>query len=274
MRASDGLASIGDVAERFQLRTSALRFYEEKGLVTPATRQNGRRLYGPASVRRVGLIRMWQQHGLLSLDDIGTLFVPAVPRTRWRGVLETRASVLDEELRVIRTACEYLRYFLTCTSDNPLKTCPYIRRDLDEMFGFQGEGPCIIGALARRYDVRTSTIRYYEDEKLMTSIRVRGRRHYGREELHRLGFIVLCRQFGHLSLDDVAVMLRDDVTHGAWQAVVRGRLAALEQRIARNTGAVRYLEHWLTCPGDDLIGVCPYLARALDDFLEASTPRG
>jgi MerR family redox-sensitive transcriptional activator SoxR len=55
--------TIGDVARRAGLATSAIRYYERAGVMPPAERVGGRRRYGPGAVRRLGVIGIAQQAG-------------------------------------------------------------------------------------------------------------------------------------------------------------------------------------------------------------------
>ncbi|HUD36177.1 MAG TPA: MerR family transcriptional regulator [Streptosporangiaceae bacterium] len=41
------------VARRLGLRASAIRYYEQRGLLNPVARRAGRRWYGPAQIRRL-----------------------------------------------------------------------------------------------------------------------------------------------------------------------------------------------------------------------------
>lgn len=67
------MLTIGQLAEKAGLRTSALRYYEEEGLLIPDARsQAGYRLYGPEAVQRLRLIQRAQRLGF-SLADIRTL---------------------------------------------------------------------------------------------------------------------------------------------------------------------------------------------------------
>ncbi|MGH3694213.1 MAG: MerR family transcriptional regulator [Pseudonocardiaceae bacterium] len=50
------LISIGQAADRLGLNPSALRYYDERGLVTPAARRAGRRVYGLEELRRLAFI--------------------------------------------------------------------------------------------------------------------------------------------------------------------------------------------------------------------------
>lgn len=65
--------TIGQLAKRLDLRTSALRYYEEQGLLIPAGRTDaGYRLYAPAAERTLRFIQRAQRLGF-SLADIRTL---------------------------------------------------------------------------------------------------------------------------------------------------------------------------------------------------------
>jgi MerR family transcriptional regulator, redox-sensitive transcriptional activator SoxR len=63
---------IGQVAERAGLRKSAIRYYEEIGLLPEPERVSGQRVYGPSVLRRLALIDVSQRAGL-SLDEIREL---------------------------------------------------------------------------------------------------------------------------------------------------------------------------------------------------------
>jgi MerR family redox-sensitive transcriptional activator SoxR len=61
--------TIGEVAERSGVATSALRFYEEQGLIHPERNDSGHRRYPRAVIRQVAFIVFAQKVGL-SLDEI------------------------------------------------------------------------------------------------------------------------------------------------------------------------------------------------------------
>jgi MerR family redox-sensitive transcriptional activator SoxR len=62
--------TIGEAAERCGVATSALRFYEEKGLIHSERNGSGHRRYPRAVIRRVAFIVFAQKVGL-SLEEIG-----------------------------------------------------------------------------------------------------------------------------------------------------------------------------------------------------------
>ena len=62
--------TIGEVAKRSGVATSALRFYEEHGLIKAERTDSGHRRYSRAVIRRVAFIVFAQRIGL-SLEEIG-----------------------------------------------------------------------------------------------------------------------------------------------------------------------------------------------------------
>ena len=91
--------SIGEIARHTGLRTSALRYYEEQGVLPPVARINGRRRYDTEMVRAVEVLRFAQQAGF-TLDEIKTLFRgfdsgPTLS-ARWRALAKTKLAELDE----------------------------------------------------------------------------------------------------------------------------------------------------------------------------------
>ena len=101
--------SIGDLADRSGVRTSALRFYESRGLISSQRTSGNQRRYGRETLRRVAVIRAAQILGL-SLEEIeralSQLPDARTPNRRdWERLSGTWRSVLDgriEELEALR----------------------------------------------------------------------------------------------------------------------------------------------------------------------------
>ena len=98
--------TIGEMASRSGVRTSALRYYEERGLISPERTTGGQRRYARDTLRRVAVIRAAQVLGL-SLEEIRTA-LGELPRARtpdehdwerlsqtWRGTLDARIAELQ-----------------------------------------------------------------------------------------------------------------------------------------------------------------------------------
>jgi MerR family redox-sensitive transcriptional activator SoxR len=107
--------TISEVARRSGVASSALRFYEERGLIASERVGSGHRRYPRAVLRRIAFIVFAQRVGL-SLDEIGAelAVLPAdrVPTRRdwsrlsqdWRERIDERIAEL-ERLRVGLTEC-------------------------------------------------------------------------------------------------------------------------------------------------------------------------
>lgn len=99
------LLTVGEVAERAGVATSALRFYEAHGLIRSERNAAGHRRYRADVLRRVAFVRVAQRVGL-SLGEIGTALAdlpdartPTVRdwnrlASRWRPMLEERMKLL------------------------------------------------------------------------------------------------------------------------------------------------------------------------------------
>jgi MerR family transcriptional regulator, redox-sensitive transcriptional activator SoxR len=94
--AATSLLSIGEVAARTGLRTSALRYYEAEGLLPADARIGGRRRYAPEAVERLRMIRFCQALGF-SLTEIRAILEPPrgpAQKARWRGLVDTKLDDL------------------------------------------------------------------------------------------------------------------------------------------------------------------------------------
>lgn len=97
------LLTIGEVARRSGVATSALRFYEERGLLTSDRSRSNHRRYRRAVIRRVAFIVFAQRVGL-GLEEIGIelakLPADAVPgHTDWEKLAGTWHARIDERIR-------------------------------------------------------------------------------------------------------------------------------------------------------------------------------
>jgi MerR family redox-sensitive transcriptional activator SoxR len=93
------MLTIGEVARRAGIRTSALRYYESIGLLPMPSRVNGLRRYDASTVGLLAVIRLAQQAGF-TVAEIQTLlhgFTPETPpAARWRPLAQAKLAELDE----------------------------------------------------------------------------------------------------------------------------------------------------------------------------------
>src|SRR4051812_20116485 len=93
---SDVSMAIGELAARAGVSTSAVRYYERRGLITPDARRSGQRRYRMSSLRRLVFIGMLQDAGL-ALDEIaGVLGASSV--AEWKAIAARRLESLDEQI--------------------------------------------------------------------------------------------------------------------------------------------------------------------------------
>jgi DNA-binding transcriptional MerR regulator len=123
------LMTIGEVAARSRLSTSAIRYYERRGLVRADTRRSGQRRYREETLRRIVFVGMLQDAGL-ALDDIeGILDAPDV--RAWKAIARARLDALDEEIAQMQRAREYLAGALLCRFDHPATECKIMGMEID-----------------------------------------------------------------------------------------------------------------------------------------------
>ncbi|WP_208902911.1 MerR family transcriptional regulator [Streptomyces incarnatus] len=123
--------TIGEVADRLGISAPTLRYWEERGLLRPAARQSGRRLYGATELRRIALIRIWQESGMLSLDEIATVLAGRTETGHWRETVHGRLAAIDEQIDRLGRARVYLVHYLDCPRDRPAEECPVVHREVD-----------------------------------------------------------------------------------------------------------------------------------------------
>ncbi|WP_378740897.1 MerR family transcriptional regulator [Nocardia brasiliensis] len=128
-RSGDGLVGIGAAARRFGLAESALRYWEQRGLLRPAQRRSRWRLYGRDELHRIGLIQMWRETGLMNLDEIAAVL--AARNHEWRQAVLGRLDEINQQQQRLATAKAHLEHLLTCPDANPADECPYLRAMTD-----------------------------------------------------------------------------------------------------------------------------------------------
>jgi DNA-binding transcriptional MerR regulator len=120
-----------------------------------------------------------------------------------------------------------------------------------------------IGEVARRADVATSTIRYYERRGLLApDARSSGQRRYREETLRRLVFIGLMQDAG-LALDEIEGVLHASSV-AEWKVIAARRLDLLDDEIARLQHAREYLAGALLCRYDHPATDCKIMGAEID----------
>jgi DNA-binding transcriptional MerR regulator len=113
--------SIGELAARFGLATHVLRHWEDAGLLSPARRVAGRRVYGAAHVTRVAEILLGKDAGF-SLEQLRELFT-APDRERRREVLRSQLAQVRERIARLTLSQTLLEHGLRCRHQD-YQSCP------------------------------------------------------------------------------------------------------------------------------------------------------
>ena len=105
---------IGEVADRTGVTQRTLRFYEEKGLLTPADRmEGGFRLYSEADIGRIRLIKQLQQLLGFSLAEIKEMVEAEETRATLRATRPGEAIEPDAQRARFEQGLRALRSQLT-----------------------------------------------------------------------------------------------------------------------------------------------------------------
>jgi len=117
---------IGEVARQSGVSASALRFYEEKGLIASIGRRGLRRVFEAGVLERLSLIALGRAAGF-SLDEIATMFAPDGRVRIDRAMLTEKADALDRTIRELTAMRDGLRHAARCTAPSHME-CPTFRR--------------------------------------------------------------------------------------------------------------------------------------------------
>ena len=117
---------INEVAKRTGIPASALRHYEEKGLVKSVGRRGLRRLFDPKILERLALISLGRSAGL-SLDEIATMFAPDGKPKIDRALLARKAKELDLTVRKMTAMRDGLQHAAACPAPSHME-CPTFKR--------------------------------------------------------------------------------------------------------------------------------------------------
>ncbi|MFG6431548.1 redox-sensitive transcriptional activator SoxR [Roseateles sp. LYH14W] len=141
MKSSTTLLTIGQLAQRAGVATSALRFYEAEGLLTGSRSSGGHRQYPRHALRRVAFIRAAQTVGLTLPQIKATLATLPDGRTPtkadWARLSASWAPLLDARIAALQQLRERLTGCIGCGCLS-LKACALYNPE--DKAGGQGVG--------------------------------------------------------------------------------------------------------------------------------------
>lgn len=142
---ANNLLSIGELARRTGLAVSAIRFYEEKGLVEPIRTSGNQRRFLRSDIRRLSFILIAQRLGL-SLEEISEE-LRRLPRGRtptsfdWWRIGESIRESIDRRIAMLERVRDNLDGCIGCGCLS-LKTCKLYNPDDEAAAG--GPGPRVL----------------------------------------------------------------------------------------------------------------------------------
>lgn len=115
--------TIGELAKSTGVATSALRYWEELGLIPAPVRVSGQRRYPNSAVRLVGVILLLRDVGFTLRESKAFLASRANTGDGWRDLAQRKLADLDDQIAKARTARDAISHALGCSHDD-ITTCP------------------------------------------------------------------------------------------------------------------------------------------------------
>jgi DNA-binding transcriptional MerR regulator len=108
-----GELTIGELARRTGVAASALRYYEELGLLPAPPRISGQRRYCESAVTIVAAIRLQSDAGF-TLAEQKALIAPRDGAPDWRELAHRKLAELDERIARAQAARDAISHGLRC----------------------------------------------------------------------------------------------------------------------------------------------------------------
>ena len=112
------LLTIGELARRAGVATSALRYWEELGLLPAPARISGQRRYPESAVALVGVILLLSDVGFSLAEQKALMASRGVALDEWRQLARRKLAELDEQIAKTRAAREAIDHALRCPHED------------------------------------------------------------------------------------------------------------------------------------------------------------
>lgn len=120
------LLDIGTLSAKAGLPPSALRYYEEVGLIASVARHGLRRQFPPETLLQLRLIALSKAAGF-SLAEIAGMLGRNGTKDLPRDVLHDRADQIETQIAGLTTLRDTLRHIADCPAPSHME-CPKFRR--------------------------------------------------------------------------------------------------------------------------------------------------
>jgi len=104
--------TIGELSRRSGISTSAIRFYEQRGLLPRAARLSGRRVFDDRALAQLVVVQLAKDAGF-TLAEIRQL-VGEFPKNRWRRMAEKKLAEIRLASARLETMTVILSRLLKC----------------------------------------------------------------------------------------------------------------------------------------------------------------
>jgi DNA-binding transcriptional MerR regulator len=118
---SERLLTIGELARRAGVASSALRYWEEIGLLPAPARISGQRRYPESAVALVGVILLLHDVGFSLAEQKTFMASRGVVVDEWQRLARRKLAELDEQIAKIRAAREAIDHALRCPHEDILQ---------------------------------------------------------------------------------------------------------------------------------------------------------
>jgi DNA-binding transcriptional MerR regulator len=131
------LLTIGELARRTGVATSALRYYEELGLLPAPTRVSGQRRYPESAARVVGTILLYSDAGFSLAEQKVLMDSQTNAPGEWRRRARQKVAELDEQIARAQAAREAISHGLRCRHED-IAQCPNFQAGVTARLAGQG----------------------------------------------------------------------------------------------------------------------------------------
>ena len=115
--------TIGELARRTGATTSALRYYDELGLVRPTRRVSGHRRYAVDAVAAVGVVKFLQEVGFTLAEAKRLIASRKHSPVAWRALAVRKSEELEQRIAREQAARQAIEHALVCPQ-NDIFECP------------------------------------------------------------------------------------------------------------------------------------------------------
>ncbi|WP_298982096.1 helix-turn-helix domain-containing protein [uncultured Roseibium sp.] len=120
------LLDISEISKSTGIAASALRHYEDKGLITSIGRRGMKRLFTPEVIDQLALINLGKAGGF-SLDEIKAMFGPDGRPALSRQKLHVRVDELDRQIQRLSSLRDMIRHVAECPAPSHME-CPNFQK--------------------------------------------------------------------------------------------------------------------------------------------------